>query len=155
MDLKTFFEKNNVHYHIIEKPETIHTADSALKAGLDLNRVTKSLVFLGKTKHPLIVIIPGNCKADFKKVQQAAGSKVHLVPFNDAEQYSGYEPGATPFVHHKTKIKVFIDKKLRKYDKIFSGDGTRTTLLEMKTEDVIKLNNAQITDLTEDNASVA
>ena len=72
-----------------------------------------------------------------------------MVPFEEAQDYSGYLPGATPMIHHKLKMRVIIDKGLLKYDTIFGGGGQRTKLLELKTDDVIKLNDAIVGDVIE------
>lgn len=150
MDLEEYLEKQEVWYNFIEKPETIHTVDAAQKAGIDLKRLTKSLVLLDDKKNPIMAIIPGDCKLSFKKVKNSIGTKkVRLVTFEEAKKYSGYLPGATPMVHHKVKMKVIIDEKLTKYDSIFGGGGVRTKLLELKTSDVVRLNKALMGDITE------
>jgi prolyl-tRNA editing enzyme YbaK/EbsC (Cys-tRNA(Pro) deacylase) len=46
-------------------------------------------------------------------------------------------------------MKVILDKKLMQYKSIYGGGGERTKLLELKTNDVIRLNNAIIADITE------
>ena len=105
---------------------------------------------LDKKKNPILAIIPGNCKLSFNKIKEVSGAKkVRLVPFTEAENYSGYLPGATPVVNHKLPMKVILDQNLTKYDSIYGGGGVRTKLLEMKTDDVIRLNNAIIADITE------
>jgi Cys-tRNA(Pro) deacylase len=150
MDLEEYLKKNSVWHRIIEKPETVHTADAAAKAGFELKRVTKSLVVLDQDKSPILAIIPGDRKLSFEKLKQAVNAKkVRLVPFEEAEQYSGYPPGATPMVCHKVKMKVVFDKMLAQYDTIYGGGGTRTKLLELKAADVIRLNNAEVADIVE------
>jgi prolyl-tRNA editing enzyme YbaK/EbsC (Cys-tRNA(Pro) deacylase) len=74
--------------------------------------------------------------------------KVRLVPFKKAENYSGYLPGATPMVFHKVKMKVVLEKKITQHKSIYGGGGERTKLLELKTSDVIRLNNAIIANIT-------
>lgn len=150
MDLEGYLKKETVWHRFVDKPETIHTADAAEKAGIELKRVTKSLILLDDDKKPILAIIPGDCKLAFSKVREAVGAKkIRLVPFEDAENYSGYPPGATPMVNHRVKMEVVLDKKLTKYESIYGGGGTRTKLLEMKTADVIRLNEAIIADITE------
>jgi Cys-tRNA(Pro) deacylase len=150
MELEDYLKQEGVWYDFVDKPETIHTADAAEKAGIELNRVTKALILLDQDKNSILAIIPGDCKLSFSKVKQAASAKkVRMVPFEEAEKYSGYLPGATPMVHHKLKMKVLLDKKLVQYDSIYGGGGERTKLLELKTEDVIRLNNAIVADITE------
>jgi Cys-tRNA(Pro) deacylase len=150
MGLKEYLDKEGVWYKFVEKPETIHTADAAEKAGIELCRVTKSLVLLDQDKNPILAIIPGDCKLSFSKVRQVIDAKkVRIVPFEEAENYSGYLPGATPMVKHKVKMKVILDKKLTQYESIYGGGGERTKLLELKTVDVIRLNDAIVADIIE------
>jgi Cys-tRNA(Pro) deacylase len=150
MNLQEYLEKEQIWHKFIEKPETIHTADAAEKAGIELKRVTKSLVLLDEDKNPILAIIPGDSKLSFSKLREAIGvKKVRLVPFEEAENYSGYLPGATPMVCHKIKMKTVLDKKLTQYESIYGGGGERTKLLELKTQDVIKLNNAIVAEITE------
>ncbi|MFH1722421.1 MAG: YbaK/EbsC family protein [Candidatus Altiarchaeota archaeon] len=150
MKLEIYLKQEGVCYNFVDKPETIHTADAAAKTGIELNRVTKALVLLDHDKNPVLAIIPGDCKLSFVKLKEATGvKKIRLVPFEEAENYSGYPPGATPMIHHKIKMKVILDKKLMHYESIFGGGGERTKLLELKTEDVIRLNNAIVADITE------
>ena len=77
------------------------------------------------------------------------GEKQFLVKFENAQECSGYPPGATPMVYHKQQMKTVIDEKLTTYETIYGGGGVRTRILELRTEDVIKLNNAIIADISE------
>jgi Cys-tRNA(Pro)/Cys-tRNA(Cys) deacylase len=150
MELEKYLEKNNVWHKFIDKPETIHTADAANKSGIDLKRITKSLVLLNQDKEPIMAIIPGDQTLDLDRVKIISGSKkIRMVPFNEAENYSGYLPGATPMIHHKVKMKVIIERALTKCDTVFGGGGERTKLLELKVDDIIKLNNAIVGDVVE------
>jgi len=148
--LEDCLKENSIWHKFINKPETIHTADAAEKTGIELKRVTKSLVLLDKDKNVILAIIPGNEKLSFSKLKNIVQSKkVRMVAFEDAKEYSGYLPGATPMIFHKLKMKVVIDKRLTQYESIYGGGGTRLKLLELKTKDVIKLNNAIVEDITE------
>jgi len=150
MELEEYLEHEHVWHRFVDKPETIHTADAAAKAGIELNRVTKSLVLLDEDKNPILAIILGDCKLSFSKVKEAVGAKkIRLVPFEEAEAYSGYLPGATPMVNHKVRMKVVLDDKMTGYESIYGGGGTRTKLLELKTADVIRLNDAIVAGITE------
>jgi Cys-tRNA(Pro) deacylase len=150
MDLEKYLAENKVWHRFIEKAETVHTADAAAAAGFDLNKVTKSLILLDQDKNCILAIIPGNCKLSFEKLKKVLNVKrIYLVPFEKAEEFSGYPPGATPMIFHKVSMKVLVDSKLAAYEAISGGGGTRTRLLELRTEDVIKLNSALVADITE------
>ncbi|MBI5332002.1 MAG: hypothetical protein HZB65_00350 [Candidatus Aenigmarchaeota archaeon] len=46
-------------------------------------------------------------------------------------------------------MQVILDKKLIQYESVYGGGGERTRLLELKTNDVVRLNNAIVTEITE------
>lgn len=149
MDLESYLNERKVWYKLIEKAETIHTKDAALHTGIDLERITKSLVFLAEGK-PVLVIIPGNRRVDMTKLRELLKTRdVVLVPFGKAREYSGYDPGGTPPVNHKNITRTIIDKTLIDYKTIYGGGGTRDKLVEMKPEDVVRLADAIIANILE------
>jgi Cys-tRNA(Pro)/Cys-tRNA(Cys) deacylase len=150
MELVTYLKEKEVWHRFVDKPETTHTADAAGKTGIELRRVTKSLVLLNDNKEVFLAIIPGDKKLSFAKMRGTTSSKkMQLVPFEEASVFSGYLPGATPMVCHKEKMRVVLDSSLTSFETIYGGGGTRTRLLELLVEDVIKLNEAVVADIIE------
>lgn len=148
--LDAYLQEKGVWHRFTEKQETVHTADAAAASGVDLKRLTKSLVLLDEEKRCLLAILPGDKKLSFGRLCAALGvKKAFLVPFSQAQRYSGYEPGATPMVHHAVPMRVAIDRSLTAFETIFGGGGTRTRILELRTEDVVRLNDAVVADITE------
>ncbi len=150
MNIETYLQENKAWHRFIDKPETVHTSDASLKTGIDLHKITKSLVVLNENRDPFLAIIPGDCKLSFNKMKNVTESrKIRLATPEEAESFSGYLPGATPMVHHKLEMSVIVDKKIAKYDTVYGGGGIRTKLLEMKVSDVIRLSKAVVADITE------
>ncbi|RLI01574.1 hypothetical protein DRO38_04965 [Candidatus Bathyarchaeota archaeon] len=147
--LKNYLEETGIWHRFIEKKETIHTADAAKAAGLELHRVTKNLVSKTDEGEPVLLIIPGDRKVRLKSAARALGARrVSLVSFEEAEKISGYPPGGTPSIGHKTRMRTVIDKSLLQYETIYCGGGSRKRLLELRTEDVIKLNDAIVAEIS-------
>ncbi|RJS93888.1 hypothetical protein CW705_00995 [Candidatus Bathyarchaeota archaeon] len=147
--LERYLKQAGVWHRFIKKKETIHTADAAEAAGLDLHRVTKNLVSKTDEGEPVLLIIPGDRRVRLKSAAKALGARrVSLVSFEEAEEISGYPPGGTPSVGHKTKMRTVIDKSLLEYETIYCGGGSRDRLLELRTEDIIKLNNAVVAEIS-------
>lgn len=148
MNLESYLKRNNVWYRFIRKPETVHTADAARIAGIELKRVTKNLVCETSEGEYLLLIMPGDRRVNLKTVTGILKVKnVRLVPFDKAQEVSGYPPGGTPSVGHKNKMKVIVDKSILAYETVYCGGGTRDRLLELRTDDVLKLNNAIIGEI--------
>jgi len=147
--LENYLKQTGIWHRFIEKKETIHTADAAKAAGLELHRVTKNLVSKTDEGELVLLIIPGDKRVRLKSAARALGvRRVSLVSFEEAERISGYPPGGTPSIGHKTRMRTLIDRSLLRYDTIYCGGGSRERLLELKTEDVIRLNNAIVADIS-------
>ena len=149
MDLEEYLRNSGVWHRFLEKTETVHTADASRATGIDLNRITKNLVCrISKTRYALLVI-PGDRRVNLLRAAQALNARnVQLLNFRDAEKVSGYPPGGTPSVHHKTQLEVVVDKSLLAHETLFCGGGTRTKLLELRTEDILKLSKAIAADIS-------
>jgi Cys-tRNA(Pro)/Cys-tRNA(Cys) deacylase len=136
-----------VWHQFVIKSETIHTVDAANVTGIELHKVTKNLVSITDTGEYILLIVPGDSKVNLKEVAKILGvKKVRLVPFSDAENISGYPPGGTPSVGHKTQMRAIIEKKLMDFETVYCGGGSRDKLLEIRVQDIIKLNDAIVVE---------
>ena len=147
--LEAYLKSVDVDYELIPKNHTLHTADAAEATGIDLERITKSLVCLSPEKKAYVAVIPGTHKLRPKEVARNFGlKKVRLCPFEDAHTYSGYPPGATPPLHHQKVEGVVIDEALTLWDTIYGGGGTNERLLKIKTQDLIRLTGYRVADIS-------
>lgn len=148
--LESFLEARKVWFRFVNKPETVHTADAASVTGIPLPRITKNLVSKTDRGEYVLLVVPGDRRADLKKAARALGARnVSTVPFHEAESISGYPPGGTPTVGHKTKMLTVIDKSLLGYETVFCGGGTRSRLLELKVKDVLDLSEPLVAKISE------
>jgi len=149
MTLEEYLKSHGIWHQFISKAETIHTADAARVSGIELRRITKNLVFKVDEKDYALLIVPGDKKVDPARAAEALGTKkIFLVPFDKSEAISGYPPGGTPSVGHRIRMRVVFDKSLQGFETIFCGGGSRDKLLELRTEDVIRLTSAVIADIS-------
>jgi len=145
MTLEDYLKSQGVWHRFIPKPETVHTADAARVSGIELRRITKNLVFRIDDSEYALLIVPGDRKVDPKRAAESLGAKkISLVPFDKSEAISGYPPGGTPSVGHRTEMRVVLDKSLQDFETIYCGGGTRDKLLELRTQDVVRLTSAVI-----------
>ena len=121
----------------------MHTADASEATGIELHRITKNLVSRTNEGEHVLLIVPGDRRVNLKAAATALGVKnVRLMPFDESEAISGYPPGGTPSIGHKTRMRVVVDSELTEFETLYCGGGTRERLLEVKVEDVIRLNDA-------------
>jgi len=145
MNLEGFLRESRIWHRMIPKPETVHTADAADVTGIALKRITKNLVSVTDAGEYVLLIVPGDRKINLKSAARALNVRnVRLVPFHKAEGVSGYPPGGTPSIGHKTKMRTLVDESLLEYETVFCGGGSRDKLLELKVADIIRLNKAVV-----------
>ena len=147
--LEKYLEHNGVWHKFIHKQETVHTADAAKAAGVELHRLTKNLVSETDQGEYVLLIVPGDRKVDLGAAAKALKIRnVRLVPFAKAEEISGYPPGGTPSIGHKTRMRAVIDEDLLKFETVFCGGGSRDRLIELKTKDIMKLNDSVVAKIS-------
>jgi len=149
MSLEEYLTSQGVWHRFISKTETIHTVDAARVSGIELHRITKNLIFMTDDARFALLIIPGDRRVDSRRAAEVLGvKKIQLAPFERSEEVSGYPPGGTPSVGHRTPMKVVLDRSLLAYETIYCGGGSREKLLELKTQDIVRLTGATIADIS-------
>jgi Cys-tRNA(Pro)/Cys-tRNA(Cys) deacylase len=150
MNLEAYLANSGVWYRFLEKTETVHTVDASRATGIDLNSITKNLVCSTSDGRYALLVIPGDRRVNLQRASQALNAQnVQLLGFREAEAVSGYPPGGTPSVCHRTLLSVVIDKSVMAHETLFCGGGTRSRLLELKTKDVLRLSKATTADISE------
>jgi len=148
MSLEEYLKERGIWFEFVEKKETVHTADAAAAAGIELSRVTKNLVSRAESGEYFLLVVPGDKRVDLKKAAVALAVKnVALVPFEEAEAISGYPPGATPTIGHRMPMKIAIERTLLDYDVIYCGGGRRDRLLALRPEDILRVAQPAVADL--------
>jgi Cys-tRNA(Pro)/Cys-tRNA(Cys) deacylase len=161
--LESFLRAKKLWYSFVEKSETVHTADAASVTGIALAKITKNLVSLTESGEYVLLVVSGDRRVDLKKAAAALGVRnVRTVPFEKAESISGYPPGGTPTIGHKTKMsgnmedsercitRTVLDRSLLDLETIFCGGGSRDRLLELKVKEILdKGENILVADIAE------
>ena len=127
----------------------MHTADASKATGIDLHRITKNLVSKTRKGEYALLVVPGDRRVNLKAAAKALGTKnVRLMPFSEAETISGYPPGGTPTIGHKTPMRVIVDEELAGFETFFCGGGSTDRLLELRVDDVKRLTDAIVAKIS-------
>jgi len=162
--LDEFLVSRKVWHRFVTKPETIHTADASSVTGIPLHKITKNLVSRTDEREYVLLVVPGDKRVDLKKAAKALGVRnLSTVSFQAAESISGYPPGGTPTICHKTKMtgntrdnefcirRTVLDKSLLDFETIFCGGGSRDRLLELKVKEILGIGeNIVLADIAAD-----
>jgi Cys-tRNA(Pro)/Cys-tRNA(Cys) deacylase len=144
-----WLRSHGVEFRVMEYTFTEVGADHAAEAvGRALEAVCKTLVIRAAGKVYWVAIIPGDQRLDTRLVAAAVGaSHADLAEYDEAEKVSGYQVGGIcPFAMRR-KLPVLIEESLLALDTILVNGGRRGVLVEMATDDLVRLLDAQPADI--------
>ena len=122
----------------------------AKKIGQDVEQIFKTLVLRGDKNGVLVVVIPGNAEMDLKKAARLSGNKnVAMVQQKELLGLTGYIRGGCSPLGMKRPYPVFIDESCLLFDCIFISAGQRGLQIKIRPEDLIKIIDPVLGDVTE------
>jgi Cys-tRNA(Pro)/Cys-tRNA(Cys) deacylase len=125
--------------------------DAARLAGADLAQIVKSLVFMCDER-PVVVLVPGDARADAGKVARASGAvDARVASAEEVERHTGFKPGAVaPFPLRD--IEVLLDRSLLVHDHVWVGAGSPNHLARLRSHDLLRLTRGRQMDAVADAA---
>lgn len=127
------------------------TAEDAARAvGCELRRIVKSLLF-DCDGRPVLVLVPGDRRADPAKVARVTGATcARVAGAAQVEEATGYAPGAVaPFGLRKVD-RVVIDDKLLVDGLLWVGAGSARHMAGLPAAELVRVSQAEAADLTGD-----
>lgn len=139
----------NVPFDVLTYTFTEIGADLAAEAaGRPLEMCCKTLIVHAAGLGDCVAIVPGDQRFDTRKMASAVGAKsADLAEPAEAEKITGYKVGGiSPFAMRR-RMTTLIEESLLALDRILVNGGQRGVLIEMNTEDVVRLLEARAADL--------
>ncbi len=147
--MKNFLKEKQIEVKFYEFSEpTLSVEDSARQLDVDPERIVKSLIFRADSGDPLLAIVSGSYRVDGGKLSEAYGSEVRMAKAREVEDFTGYKIGEVPPVGHG--IKTFVDSEIMDFSSVYAGGGSTHTLIEIDPEDIVKVADAAVVDIRED-----
>lgn len=116
--------------------------------GFPPEQVFKTLVARGPKTGIHVFCIPVCCNLDLKKAAAAAGDKsMEMVAVKELLTLTGYIRGGCSPVGMKRKYPTFLDETCQLYNEIAVSAGQRGHQMILPPEALIKLTEAQLTDI--------
>ncbi len=126
--------------------------EAAAAVGVAPERVIKSLVLLVEGA-PHLVVAAGEDRLVYPRLARAFGTsrrKVRLASADEAFELTGYPVGAMPPFGHRVALPTLVDAgRVRPGLIVVAGGGARDTLLEVATDDLLRVTDARSVQLTD------
>ncbi len=149
-ELKEYLRNEGIKgkFHILsEHTMTVNAAVNQL--GVNPSKIIKSMLFIDNKGQPVLAIVPGDRRVSEKKLAQICQvQSIRRATPAEVKEITGFVVGAVPPVGHKQRLAVFIDKRSMKFPTVIGGGGTTNTLLEINPNDVQRLTEATIHNIS-------
>jgi Cys-tRNA(Pro) deacylase len=123
--------------------------DAARAVGSKLSQIVKSLVFDCDGRW-VVVLVPGDRRADLDKIAAAAGSKnARIAKPDEVERATGFVAGAVAPFPLPNVARVFVDRGLLAHKRVWIGAGSPSHMAVIAPGDMIRLARAQPMDAVE------
>lgn len=124
------------------------TAEAAADAiGCTLGQIVKSLV-LSCDAAPVVVLVPGDRRADPKKVARLVGARRASVARRaQVLEATGFEPGAVaPFPLERISV-VMVERTLLRHPLVWAGAGSERHMVALSPRELVRLTRGRIEDV--------
>jgi Cys-tRNA(Pro)/Cys-tRNA(Cys) deacylase len=149
--LRSYLKGRKIDAELIDMGNPMTTARAAADLlKLPVGNIFKSLVLIDAKNSPLIVVLPGGARLDQKALARLVGTK--KLKFASAEvvlEVTGYPPGGTPPLGHKTALPVYVDEKIMAYEFGYGGGGHPNWLLRIRPQELVRTTGATIATLSQ------
>lgn len=141
--------RSGIDARVEEFPEGAATAADAAKAvGTSRAQIVKSLLFICDGR-PALALVPGDRRADERKVAAAVGAKAARVARpEEVVAATGFEPGGVAPFPLPGVSQVAMAGELLVHDRVWVGAGSERHMAGLSPVDLLRLTRAITADLT-------
>ena len=152
-EVRAYLEAHGVRGEIRTFEESTHNAElAARELGVELGQIANTILLLVDGA-PVVVVISGDRRIDFKKVKALrGGKKVRLAGPDDVVAHTGFAVGAVAPVALPAGLPVYLDSSLRRYGTVYPAAGETNNMFRTTPDDLLRVSGAVEADLarTED-----
>ncbi len=144
--LKAFDPKMNV---IVLNSSARTALEAASSLGCEVGAIVKSLLFKIESQF-ILFLISGDKKASLNKIKKTLKiNSAHMASAEEVKNITGYTIGGVSPVGHLSKINIFIDNSLERFDFLFAAAGHPNCVFKITFADLQKITKGRIEEITE------
>tara|TARA_B100000287_G_C20204275_1_gene611362 strand:+ start:56 stop:538 length:483 start_codon:yes stop_codon:yes gene_type:complete len=123
--------------------------DAAESLKTEVGSIVKSLLLRTKTSF-LLCLIAGDKRCSLNKIKKILNQKdVSMADADQVKEITGFTIGGVSPIGHLNKIDIFIDESLKRFASIFAAAGHPNSIFKINFENLCKITNGSIKDISE------
>ena len=130
-------------------PQSTRTSEDAAEAiGCEVGQIAKSLIFRAlDSNRSVLVVASGRNRVDEKAVSRLLGEKIGRADPSFVRETTGFAIGGVPPFAHRLQPRVFLDRDLLDYDKVWAAAGTPNDVFALSPRDLPLLTGGTFEDI--------
>ena len=148
--VEQILKKFNLNQSLIILETSARSAnDAATALGCNVGAIVKSLLFKTGDKFCLC-LVSGDKRCSLNKLKKKLNEKdVSMANPEEVKKITGYSIGGVSPVGHLVNTKIYMDKNLERFPKVFAAAGHPNAVFGITFIELKKLTNSEVDDLTE------
>ena len=140
----------NPNFNVKVLNTTARTAiDAATSLNCEVGAIIKSLLFKTDKTFSLF-LVAGDKRASLGKIKKIMNmTNVSMASANEVKEVTGFTIGGVSPIGHLSKIDIFIDNTLERFDALFAAAGHPNCVFKINFSDLKKITNGSIKEITE------
>jgi Cys-tRNA(Pro) deacylase len=123
--------------------------DAAIALGCDVGAIVKSLLFKTGDNFTLC-LVAGDKRCSLNKLKKIKNIKdISMASPEEVKTQTGYTIGGVSPVGHLSKLEIFIDKSLKRFNELFAAAGHPNCIFKINFKDIQKITNGKVEDIIE------
>ena len=123
--------------------------DAAESLKTEVGSIVKSLLLRTKTSF-LLCLVSGDKRCSLNKIKKILNQKdVSMANAEQVKEITGFTIGGVSPIGHLNKIDIFIDESLKRFSNIFAAAGHPNIIFKINFENLCKITNGSIKDISE------
>jgi prolyl-tRNA editing enzyme YbaK/EbsC (Cys-tRNA(Pro) deacylase) len=146
--IAVFLRASGAEARLEELPAATPTAQAAAEAiGCSLDEIVKSIVFVCGER-PILVLVPGDRRADAGKVAIAAGNAdARIGKASEVLAATGLAPGAVSPFPPPPGMQILIERIVLSSPAVWVGAGTERHMARLAPVELVRLTRGRTVDL--------
>ena len=147
--VQTFLDNHQLSALEFEPGSTPTAEKAALRIGVPVGQIAKSILFKGKDDAYRLVVVAGDRKINSGALKRATGAKHRMANAHETKEATGFLPGGVcPFGLEGTAIAILLDASLYEYETVYPAAGTDATGVPLSPDYLERITGGMKVDVT-------
>ncbi|WP_415303596.1 YbaK/EbsC family protein [Candidatus Pelagibacter sp. Uisw_090] len=135
---------------VIILENSARTAQDAAKAlECNVGAIVKSLLFKAGDVF-ILCLVAGDKRCSLNKLKKIKNIKdIYMASPEEVKTQTGYTIGGVSPVGHLSKLEIFIDKSLERFNELFAAAGHPNCVFKINFKNIQKITNGKVEDIIE------